>query len=196
MFVPIGFRTYNKTYDTVENVPCPNCRRLTSFTKIKNKSLATVMFIPVICTTNQAYVRCSFCGAAYEVRKKHFKQIKNSADLQNAVVFRHNELVKKVQARTEAYNGNFSEKNQVAAAVLSILLNIYGVQFFYIGKPWFGALCILVAFAAIVSGLFPILLFQFISGIVYGCLIYAGKIKDGKGKYILNEKQKQLYSQK
>ena len=138
MLIPVGYRTYNKQCGSVENVTCPHCGRVSRFTKIRNKTTGTVLFIPVISVTNQAYVQCGSCGAAYEVNKKGFNQVNTDVDVLNAIYSRHNEKQEKQRELQDKYSVGFSEKNQTLAVILAFLLTTFGAPFFYIGKPLYG----------------------------------------------------------
>lgn len=193
MRVPVQMKTYNKQYGAVENVICPHCGMVTSFAKVKNKTTGSVLFIPVCSLTNIAYVRCTACGAAYEVNKQRFNNINNNIDLLNAVRDRHNEKMEKQQKLAEKYSVGFSDKNHTVAVILSFLLTSLGAPFFYIGKPLLGILCLLISILGGALQFFSLLFVVCYGGFILAFFILFGKVKDGKGKYILSKKQKQMF---
>lgn len=85
MRIPIRSKTYNEQYGSVENVTCSNCGKITQFVKVRNKSMTSVMFIPIINVTNVSYVQCTSCSAAYEVDKNDFSQMNNNIDILNSI---------------------------------------------------------------------------------------------------------------
>lgn len=194
MLIPVGYRTYNKQCGSVENVTCPHCGRGSRFTKIRNKTTGTVLFIPVISVTNQAYVQCGSCGAAYEVNKKGFNQVNADVDVLNAIYSRHNEKQEKQRALQDQYSVGFSEKNQTVAVILAFLLTTFGAPFFYIGKPLYGILCFAVSVVCCVLQFFPGMFAVVFGGFVLAFLIGAGKIKDSKGMYIASKNQQQMFT--
>ena len=194
MLIPVGYKTHNKQYGTVENVTCPNCGKTTAFAKVKNKTTGTVIFIPVVSVTNMAYVQCTSCGAAYEVNKKGFNQINTDVDVLNAVYNRHSEKQQKQQEVRDKYSVGFSEKNQAVAVILAFLLTTLGAPFYYIGKPLYGVLCFVACMAFCALGFFPGLFAVVFGGFVLAFLIGAGKIKDGKGKYIASKNQQRMFT--
>lgn len=194
MLIPVGYRTHNKPCGTVENVTCPHCGRVSSFTKIRNKTTGTVLFIPVISVTNQAYVQCASCGAAYEVNKKGFNQVNTNVDVVNAIYSRYNEKQEKQRELQEQYSVGFSEKNQTVAVILAFFLTTFGAPFYYIGKPLYGVLCFVACMAFCALQFFPGLFAVVLGGFVFAFLLGAGKIKDSKGKYIASKNQQQMFT--
>lgn len=194
MLIPVGYRTHNKQYGTVENVTCPKCGKTTAFVKVKNKTTGTVIFIPVVSVTNMAYVQCTSCGAAYEVNKKNFNQINTDVDVLNAIYNRHSEKQQKQQELKDKYSVGFSEKNQTVAVILAFLLTTFGAPFFYIGRPLIGILCFAFSMVCCVLQFFPGMFAVVFGGFILAFLIGAGKIKDSKGKYIASKNQQQMFT--
>ena len=180
--------TYNKQCGSVPQVCCPHCGQYTTFMKIQRKSKFRVLLLPLFVVTHQAYLVCGACGRVYPVSKKGFGQITPAADVQEAIRMQEQTAA---QEKEQYRSAGFSAKNQTVAVVLSALLMLYGAPFFYIGKPLWGILCLLVSILSTVLGLFPLMFLIVLGGMVFAILIGAGKVKDKDGKYIVSEKQKQ-----
>ncbi len=128
-----------------------------------------------------------------KIRKWRFAEnlkriITPAADVQEAIRMQEQTAA---QEKEQYRSAGFSAKNQTVAVVLSALLMLYGAPFFYIGKPLWGILCLLVSILSTVLGLFPLMFLIVLGGMVFAILIGAGKVKDKDGKYIVSEKQKQ-----
>mgnify|MGYP003315519738 CR=1 FL=1 len=191
--VRIGYNTKNQYCGTIENVLCSKCGNIMSFSKIKNTTTGTVMCIPVVRITNSTFVTCSGCQSIFEVRKKEFSHINSNVDAVQAI---HNFYVDKLerdQKISDKYSVGFSSKNQTVAVILAFLLTSYGVPFFYIGKPIYGVLCLIISILSCVFSFFPALFLVVYGGFIYAILLALGKIKDGKGKYIASKKQQLLF---
>jgi TM2 domain-containing membrane protein YozV len=193
--VRVGYNTKNQHCGTIENVLCPKCGKITPFLKMKNTTTGKVMFIPVAKITNSAFVVCSSCQSAFEVSKKEFSHINSNLDVIHAIYNFHRSKIERDQKTSDKYSVGFSSKNQTVAVILSFLLTSFGAPFFYIGKPLFGVLCLLVSIASRVFGFFPAMSALVYGGFVYAILLGLGKIKDGKGKYIASKKQQLLFTQ-
>ncbi len=194
MLIPAGYRTYNKPCGTVDGCRCPRCGQMAGFTKFRYKTTGTVLFVPVASVTHAAFVRCSACGAAYEVSKKNLKDIRTGADVLNAIQEHRKDRQGQQEALREKYSVGFSEKKQTVAVWLALLLTTYGAPFFYIGKPLWGVLCLLVSLISVSMMWFPLLFVMVCFGFVLAFQIGQGKVKDKHGKYIVSQRQRELFS--
>ena len=194
--VRVRYNTKNQHCGTVENVLCPKCGKIMPFLKMKNTTIGMVMFIPVVKTTNSAFIVCSGCQSAFEISKKELSHINSSQEVIQAIDNFRRDKIERGQKISDKYSVGFSSKNQTVAVILSFLLTSLGAPFFYIGKPLFGILCLLVAIASCVLGFFPAMFVLVYGGFVHAILLSLGKIKDGKGKYIASKKQQLLFTQR
>lgn len=194
MYVPVRIETHNKQYGTVEGVRCPACGGWTSFGKFRNKTTGRVIFVPVISMTNRTFVRCNSCGAAYEVDKKVLNGLNSGDGVVKAIYAWHQKKQDDKRRMVEKYSVGFSGKNQTVAAVLAFLVTTLGAPFFYIGKPLYGILCLILSFGACFAGLFPVLFAVVIGGFVFALRILMGKVRDGNGKYLANARQREIFS--
>ena len=190
MFIPVRYVTKNEKRGTVQGIICPHCGAITQFIKVKNTKTGSVMFIPVAKATNKTFLFCSHCGSTFDVRKKDFSKISNNADAINAIRNYRNEM-------TEKYGNGFSSKSFAITLVLSLFF-MYGVPFFYIGKYLYGLLCLVCCMLGLTLGmtmnLFPLTGIIGMVNIVFVILLVRGKIKDGKGKYIVSKGQQEAIS--
>ena len=150
------------------------------------------MFVPTTTITNSTYLVCSACGKAYPVFKKGFDRIDSPAKVSEAI--RAQEQAQE-QTRETYQEAGFSPKNQTVAVILALLLTTLGAPFFYIGKPMWGILCLVVSFLCIASGLFPLYSVIVIAGAVFAVLLGAGKVKDKDGRYIVSSRQREALQQ-
>jgi transcription elongation factor Elf1 len=95
------------------------------FLKMKNTTTGTVMFIPVVKTTNSAFVVCSSCQSAFEVSKKEFSHINSNQEVIQAIYNFHRDKIERAQKTSDKYSVGFSSKNQTVAVVLSFLLTSF-----------------------------------------------------------------------
>lgn len=189
MRVPVITKTYNKQCGQVRDVCCPSCGQRVAFTKIKNKTIVSIMFIPFICGTNAAFLQCPMCGSAWKVAKKALTNIHNEQDVLNEL----HRIAEQKKTAVNKYSTGFSDKNQTIAVVLACLFTAYGAPFFYIGKPIYGMVCLLLSVISIIFTLFPLLFLMVYGGFVLAVLIGLGKVKDKNGKYIVSKKQRQRF---
>lgn len=189
--IRVEYKTQNRQCGAIENVPCPRCEKMARFELFRNETSATVMsFLPIARRTNATFVRCAFCGMNYPVSRKNFRGLHTPQDVLSAVAVYYKQQEEHQQQITTA---GFSTKSQLAAIFLAVLFTDLGLPFFYIGKPLYGILCLIIT---IVSLLFRVFLPSFIliyAGFVLAVFIGLGKVKDSSGKYILSAKQREKY---
>lgn len=99
------------------------------------------------------------------------------------------------QTRETYQEAGFSPKTQTVAVILAFLLTTLGAPFFYIGKPLWGILFLVVSFLCIAAGLFPLYSVIGIAGVVFAVLLGAGKVKDKDGRYIVSSRQREALQQ-
>ena len=104
MIIPVrvGYNTKNQHCGTIENVLCPKCGQIMPFLKMKNTTTGTVMFIPVVKTTNFAFVVCSSCQSAFEVSKNEFSHINSNQEVIQAINNFHRDKIEREQKTRDA----------------------------------------------------------------------------------------------
>ncbi len=192
MLIPVEIHTYNKLCGSVPHVRCRHCGQTATFQKMKNKTTGRVIFVPIITITNSTYLVCEACGKIYPVPKKGFDQIASAAEVDE--VFRAQEET--LEQKRKIYQAaGFSPKNQTVAVILAAVMTTLGAPFFYIGKPLWGILCLLVSFLCTNLGLLPIPFAIVCFGFVFAYRLGTGKVKDKKGRYIVSKKQREALQQ-
>ena len=204
MRVSVAMETNHKPCGVVPQVHCPICKKESDFAKVRVKYTAKLLYlIPVMSMTQAAYVKCSCCNAAYVVDKKIIDRLSTPSEVHNAIMSEIQRRQERDGNRVEKYsNAGFSEKNQTLAVILACLFTSLGIPFFYIGKLLWGFLILAGLFVLAglsrmginVEGL--IIAYSMLAtfgGFALAILIAAGKVKDGKGKYIVSKNQKQAF---
>ena len=192
MLIPSEIRTYNTLCGLVPNVRCRHCGQTGTFHKVKNKSTGLVLFVPIITKTNSAYLVCDTCGKVYPVPKKGFDRITSAADVNEVITAQENA---QRQEREHYQAAGFSPKNQTLAVILAITMTTLGAPFFYIGKPLWGILFLLLSLASSYLRLFAISALIVCFGFGFAYRLGTGKVKDKKGRYIVSKRQKEALEQ-
>lgn len=92
---------------------------------------------------------CSYCGTRYQLEEKEQKE---GGTYQSDNPQSHSYSRTYEQTAASSYNAVPKElSRRIIAAILSLLLGSFGVQFFYVKKTFLGILCIIFCFTAIPS---------------------------------------------
>lgn len=193
MYIPVRSRTYDKEYGKVMAL-CPKCGSGNGLIKYKNKTVTSIMLIPFFHIANGAFLRCSTCRGSFPVEKKALSGIRDAQDALGAMQAYRERLRERQRALLTKYSVGFSTKNQKVAALLAFFLTVYGAPFFYLGRPLLGVLCLGLFFCGTITAWIWVGMLLFAAGIIYGCLILMGKVKDRSGKYVANARQQEAFT--
>lgn len=188
---------------------CPKCKQL--FTAQMNRTIqtATMLAVPFMKKTGERYTICPHCGLRYSFTPDMYSSLRQrpTADFLYQIC---SGMLLKEQEKAEKH-GARSRKNAGLAAVLALLLGVFGAQNWYLGHykraliacilDALGLVCFFAALAVenaqpllfLAAGLFAFSLYW---GLVDTVRILLGRAKDAEGLYVCTRRQHARWMEK
>lgn len=188
---------------------CPKCKQ--PFTAQMNRTIqtATMLAVPFMKKTGERYTICPHCGLRYSFTPDMYSSLRQrpTADFLYQIC---SGMLLKGQEKAENH-GARSRKNAGLAAVLALLLGVFGAQNWYLGHykraliacilDALGLVCFFAALAVenaqpllfLAAGLFAFSLYW---GLVDTVRILLGRAKDAEGLYVCTRRQHARWMEK
>ena len=188
---------------------CPKCKQ--PFTAQMNRTIqtATMLAVPFMKKTGERYTICPHCGLRYSFTPDMYSSLRQrpTADFLYQIC---SGMLLKGQEKAEKHSAR-SRKNAGLAAVLALLLGVFGAQNWYLGHykraliacilDALGLVCFFAALAVenaqpllfLAAGLFAFSLYW---GLVDTVRILLGRAKDAEGLYVCTRRQHARWMEK